>query len=386
MHQSLPFFIGFLAFFVFSRLTFEYARRGAQIHPIMPSSDSLSKVPSISSSGLKPLEKFLQGGEPMFLLSGEGLVLWANTQAQELFGPQAKVVGKSLSELFGAQAAKLTSFVHYSIANLGYRRTDGTLSEFAAIIIDSGAGDPHDQVFFMALKPVRSAIDSGAEVREFLGTLSHDLKNPLAAIFGYADTLVDTDAGSGLTPAQRSVIKTIRRIASRAIGFVRNCEFLTYAPSHFERVITYSCDLNTIVVGVLDHVVREEASCPSIKVLLDPAPVMIPLHQVQAERIVSNLIDNALKYTPASETVSIKTFSAGARAGISVHNSGVYIPPEEQQKIFERHHRGSTSEGTSGSGLGLYIVKRIIDAAGAELKLESNAASGTEFSIWFKKA
>ena len=99
--------------------------------------------------------------------------------------------------------------------------------------------------------------------------------------------------------------------------------------------------------------------------------------------MISNLVSNAIKYTPAQGTISIETKISDSRPLLSVNNTGTVIPSNELATLFMRYTRASTGRSSTGTGLGLYIVKSILDAVGAEIAVTSSINDGTTFAIKF---
>lgn len=112
--------------------------------------------------------------------------------------------------------------------------------------------------------------------------------------------------------------------------------------------------------------------------------VMVKADEDMLMQVIYNLIDNATKFTPNGGYISFKSFSDGEKAYVSVRNSGNGISAEELDKIFERFYKidKSRSYDVKGAGLGLYIVKSIINLHSGEIKATSDHESYTDFSFW----
>lgn len=122
-----------------------------------------------------------------------------------------------------------------------------------------------------------------------------------------------------------------------------------------------------------DHSIHFEANESSITGEFD-----VP----RLEQVLNNLLENAIKYSPAGTEVTVRVWRAGDEAAIAVHDEGKGITPEEQAHIFERFYRGITSGRWDGLGLGLYIVHDIVSHHGGRLTLESTPGSGSTFTFW----
>lgn len=207
---------------------------------------------------------------------------------------------------------------------------------------------------------------------EFLATVAHDLKNPLGAIFSYADALLDTSLGTGLDDRQRQILTRVRRTALRSIDLVRNYQQLSQLRAGILPVPASPTDLNSVVATVLEYCWRPDVSSPRLHLALSPCPVEVPVERLPLERVISNLFSNALKFTPPDGRITVSTERLeGGGSRLSVSNTGPGIAPEERETIFLRFKRGTAAAGTTGSGLGLYIVKTILDAVGGSITISS---------------
>ena len=215
---------------------------------------------------------------------------------------------------------------------------------------------------------------------------SHDLANPVSAIFGYADLLLDSDDSEPLSENQGEILSRIRNTAARAIELVKNYQILAQVDQHSLRLPSGTCELNKVVTDAIDNTWRANPARPELQVQLADEPLPLAVPKFAVERIFANLFTNAVKYTPEQGVVRVSTFRDGNTAVVSVHNAPTWIPETEQALIFEKFLRGSSSRDSSGSGLGLYIVKNLADRAGAAVTLESSKDAGTTFSVRFERA
>lgn len=234
------------------------------------------------------------------------------------------------------------------------------------------------------------------EREEFLATVAHDLKNPLSAIFGYADTLLTAMPPDALSPKAGEMVSKIRSISARSIELVRNYQQL----AEISRPVTPHArtDINAVLRTVVDEAFREHEEDHTVRLLLTSGPLYVVGERISLERVISNLYGNALRYTPKGGTVTLASESERAAgpadspvqstgksdplwAKISIHNTGSAIAPDEHAKIFDRRYRGTTSQGTSGTGLGLFIVRETMRRLGGSIEVASSEAAGTTFTI-----
>lgn len=213
----------------------------------------------------------------------------------------------------------------------------------------------------------------------FVVGVAHELKNPLSAIFGYADILLDTAMGDGLNPKQKEILGKIRTTALRSIEMIRNFQFL--ATDSFPK--DSRTDLTALIGSVYESSFRDSNHLIPIKFDLIAKPLWIKGAPSQIERIVSNLLSNALKFATKDGTVTIRTIELEKHVLLEVSNTGSFIDQETKQNIFKLYGRGKNVTHLPGAGIGLYIVKLICDSLGAQLEVTSTVDRGTVFFVKF---
>jgi signal transduction histidine kinase len=144
-------------------------------------------------------------------------------------------------------------------------------------------------------------------------------------------------------------------------------------------------DLGDIAASAADSLARRfETAEVTLRRHLSPAPTLADerwMHQV-----VTNLLSNALKFTPAGGTVTISTREDGASAVLEVEDTGVGIPPDELPRIFDRFWRGQAAAQTSGSGIGLAVAAELVWAHGGTLTAASEPGAGTRMTLTLPRA
>jgi signal transduction histidine kinase len=208
-----------------------------------------------------------------------------------------------------------------------------------------------------------------------LDSLAHDLRNPLAAISLEA-TLVGERLGQS---DHESMRRGLRRIQ-------RNAEFLT-------RMVEDLLDLGAIdhghlkirhapteLRGLLEQVIdRSIAAHDRERLILDaPYPVTVTIDPVRIERVIANLVLNALKYAPGRLT-TVGLELARNQARVSVSDEGPGIDPMERTTLFDKYRRGSTAGASDGSGIGLYVSRCIVEAHGGHIDVEGRRGGGSCF-------
>ena len=238
-----------------------------------------------------------------------------------------------------------------------------------------------------------------------LASAAHELKTPLAVITGYTDLLLSGRLGS-LSEAQKSVLTEMQQNAVRLQKFIHT--FLTFSAMEsgkFE-VTRESGDINECVAEIVqDWSMPFEKKGVACEFLPDRTLPRLCFDSLKLQHVISNLLDNALKFSPAGGRVQVRTephlwerrtvrqssvFPNERRKGdrpfrynsvrISVSDNGPGIPAEYHLEIFNEFLR-LQPEQTGGMGLGLAIARRLVEAHGGKIWVESEPGKGSTFSL-----
>jgi len=219
---------------------------------------------------------------------------------------------------------------------------------------------------------------------EFLATISHELRTPLNVIIGYVEMLAESEGGS-LSPDQQEMLGAIQRYSRLQLDLITDILDFSRLSSgrisfHVERF-----ELEPLLTEIR---ALYAARLASTRVQLDVvvAADLPPLEsdRIKLQEIVRNLVDNAIKFT--EEGVVSVTGQAGETSGwlrIEVADTGAGMPPEDLEYIFDAFHQvgASSTRGTSGVGLGLSIVKQLVEALGGRVSVTSRVGQGSTFTI-----
>lgn len=325
---------------------------------------------------------------PLVTVDGRGTITWSNSAAAKFLGPRATatsllglIVPDDIEQVVGTTGPATVRLT--PIENTDPHGERGI--ECLVIPLNRAGTQPEQRLFLLLLQRNAPEILPLLAREDFLATVAHDLKNPLGAIFSYADGLLDTVAGDGLSDHHRNIIGRMRATALRSIDLVRNYQQLSQLRAGRVQPPTAPTDLNAVVSAVLEYCWRPDAGSPSLSLKLAPLGTPVLVDRLALERIVSNLVSNAVKYTPAGGSIVIETARLDSGGKLIVSNTGAGIRGEERDSIFSRFTRGSASSGTTGSGLGLYIVKSILDTVGARVELLSEPDKNTTFTVFFPR-
>jgi two-component system phosphate regulon sensor histidine kinase PhoR len=218
--------------------------------------------------------------------------------------------------------------------------------------------------------------------REFVSNVSHELKTPLTAIQAYTETLLD---GALDEPEHRvRFVERIAEQANRLHALIQDLLRLARIESG-ENVF----DVRAVLLKPIVEACLEEhsavAESKSQRLFAEPAAdeISVMADEEGLHTILSNLIDNAVKYTQESGAIAVRWRAENGAALIEVEDNGPGIPVEHQPRIFERFYRvdRARSRDVGGTGLGLSIVKHLVQVFGGGIEIRSQAGQGTTFSV-----
>jgi len=216
--------------------------------------------------------------------------------------------------------------------------------------------------------------------RDLVATVAHELRTPVAVLQAGHEALLD-----GVVDPSPDELGSLRDEVLRLARMVDDLQTLAAADAAVLRLSPERHDLAAIARAAADSLAhRFEAAEVLLDRQLTAAPILADerwMHQV-----VTNLLGNALKFTPAGGTVTIRTGQAGPSAILEVADSGVGIPADELPHIFDRFWRGQGAAKTSGSGIGLAVAAELARAHGGTLTADSHPGSGTRLTLTLPRA
>ncbi|GMA28613.1 sensor histidine kinase [Arenivirga flava] len=217
--------------------------------------------------------------------------------------------------------------------------------------------------------------DSLAERDEFVATVSHELRTPLTSIRGYVDLLRD-DAPLEMQPQLDVIDRNVGRLQLTVDDLLQSAgRDLVLQPIR--------SDLADIADGALRSI-QPRARGKNITLLSSiPESLSATVDVARIDQVLDNLLSNAIKYTPEGGMVSVGLRRQDERAVITVTDTGIGIAADEQGQLFTRFFRASSAResGSKGLGLGLSIVRSVVQAHGGEIALESELGKGTTVSV-----
>jgi PAS domain S-box-containing protein len=231
----------------------------------------------------------------------------------------------------------------------------------------------------------RQAQDAVRARDQFLSIASHELKTPLTSLIGYTD-LVQRRAArdSSLPERDRRAVQIIGEQAARLNRLVT-------ALLDISRIETGQLSIERGVVelnGLTQRLVQEIAQAQPneierIELHRSPEPLVVIGDELRLEQVIQNLIQNALKYSPAGGPVTVRLERSGDRACVEVADQGIGIPAAALPNLFRRFYRAPNVEQhqINGMGIGLFVVREIVQLHGGEIRVESQEGAGSAFTI-----
>jgi signal transduction histidine kinase len=219
--------------------------------------------------------------------------------------------------------------------------------------------------------------------QNFISLMSHDLKTPVAKIAGIADILrLQYDN----VPQQRQLLDNVVQATKELNSFITSILDLTKIESQNLTLKKESKDINKVIEGIVEKL-RFEAEANQMELTMELAPLYpIQVDSVLMNRVVSNLVENALKYAGRGKTISIKTWDDPQWVYIAIADNGVGIKPDDLTNIFDKFYRvkNDSTHAIKGSGLGLYLVKYFIELHSGTITAASELGVGTTFTVKLK--
>ncbi|HUJ65765.1 MAG TPA: ATP-binding protein [Acidimicrobiales bacterium] len=211
--------------------------------------------------------------------------------------------------------------------------------------------------------------------RALVADVAHELRTPVAVIQAETEALSD-----GITEPSVEALASLHEEAVRLARLVEDLQTLAAAQAAGLELTRRPLDLGRVATDAAQSLAgRLRAGHIQLRQDLPPTPAVGDPHRLH--QVVLNLLTNAIKFTPGGGTVVVRTFADGAEAVLEVTDSGPGVPDSERQAIWERFYRGRAGRAGAGSGIGLAVVKELVDAHGGTVGLECPPGGGARFIV-----
>lgn len=315
--------------------------------------------------------------EGLILLNERSQVLSINPMAQRLFETDERCVGEDFLtvERSPEVSAAIQTALQSGYCELQLARGEHIYQLDISVISSGGAVIGAVILVFDVTENARAEQSR----REFTANVSHELKTPLQSIMGSAELIEN-----GLVAAQDMprFVGHIRTEAARLVSLIEDIIRLSQLDEGGELPFEV-CDLAEIARETTDSL-ADAAEQRKIRLTFSGEPLGLCSVKRLLSEICYNLCDNAIKYNREGGQVMVSVSRVGEEAVLAVKDTGIGIPPEHQERVFERFYRvdKSHSKESGGTGLGLSIVKHAVQDLGGHLALSSTPGEGTEIKVY----
>ena len=221
--------------------------------------------------------------------------------------------------------------------------------------------------------------DVERQKQESFSHISHDLRNPLTAIQAAAQVLLSRARGP-LEPPQANLVQIIGDCSHRMLGLINQILEFTRLRAQAVTIERKVVDLAKLAAHALDEAqAQAEQAGLVVESIVDGSDFEVEGDEDGLMRVVGNLVGNAIKFTPRGGSVKVLLADAGERLELSVEDTGLGIPADALPRIFDPYRRAH--HGPKGSGLGLAVVKGLVEAHGGRIEVESEEGKGSCFTV-----
>lgn len=267
----------------------------------------------------------------------------------------------------------------YSIQTEQFEEED---AEFLAALASAGATAIENARAYQALEVADRAKS------DFVRMMTHEFRSPLSAVQSMLRLMEQGFAGP-ITEKQRDLVARSQRRIAFMLNMVK--DLLELAAGKMEMLTEERTELDLgIIVRKVTDLAQAGAAEKGLAFTVDlpEGPLPVLGFQTGMERAVTNLVSNAIKYTPQGGTVAVQAYAEGDRLHLQITDSGIGIPEEAQARVFTEFYRARNAKAldVEGTGLGLVITKEVIEELGGQISLQSKVGEGSTFHVTLPRA
>ena len=311
--------------------------------------------------------------EGLILVDCKEIILSINQSAASVFRTDTKIEGRHMLTL--TRDMDILEKIRGAFAGV---RSDTTITHDGRIFQVFFSPAMEDGAIVLLLDITERAMREQLR-REFTANVSHELKTPLTCLYGYAEMLA---GGMVMEEDKLRFYQKIQDEASRLITLIEDIMMISELDEGKGQAAFEDVDLSAVVAETVETL-RAKATEHQVSLQVSGESVRLRANRTMMTELLFNLLDNAIKYNVPGGTVTVHTAKEEQHLSIWVKDTGIGIPKEAQDRVFERFYRVDKSrlKKTGGTGLGLAIVKHIVLMHGGEIALESAAGKGTTIRL-----
>jgi PAS domain S-box-containing protein len=332
--------------------------------------------------------------DPVLVTDAAGLVTRINPAAERLFGARAELLGKPIGEV--ARDPRIAQAV------VDVLRSQAPVASESAAAVLPWAVDGARRAFRIRSTPMKDAdnklvgavtlledITHLSEISrlksEFIAAASHELRTPLTSVQMGIHLLLEGTTGP-LGERQQEILEVCREDTTRLDRLMRELLDLSKIESGAVTPVLAAIRPSTLISGAIEPL-RLQVESHGIRLDVDAPPDLpaVSVDRSQIERVITNLVTNAMRATAAGGAITVAAAQRGAEIAISVADTGTGIPRESLSRIFEPFVQVPHGVG-GGAGLGLTISRRIVEAHGGQLTVQSSPGQGSVFRFTVRLA
>lgn len=330
---------------------------------------------------VETIVQYMTDGVIAFNKAGD--IIHVNPAAKSLLG-QNDLETKKFDELFSQYEVKLGQILYFKHFDATERVINYDGKEISAYFAPFKTEDESGGVI-VALRDITEREKLEKSRKEFVANVSHELRTPLTTVKSYTETLADSVADDSYDKNMfESFLRVINSETDRMTRLVKDLLLLSSlghnsGEESFEEIdIAF---LTENIVEKLQHYAKEKHQ----SLVYEPVNALPPFkgHRDRIEQVITNIITNAIKYTPRNGNILVTTMHVYDSISIKIKDTGIGIPKKDLDHIFERFYRvdKARSREMGGTGLGLAIAKEIVEAHKGSISIKSQPNVGTEVMI-----